>query len=147
MSLGLLGVILPFLPAVPLAWLGILIFAISTNFEKISLVAVLVFLGLMVLTFVLDFVAPMIGAKKYKASKQGILGAFLGSVFGIFFFGFLGIIIGPFVGAALGELVAKRDSEYALKSAFGAFVGFLFGSLIKIILILIMAGFLISSLF
>ena len=147
MFLGLVGVIVPFLPGVPLAWLGIFIYAVSTNFEKISLTAVLVFLALTVLLFFLDLLAPMLGAKKYKASKYGILGVFLGAILGIIFFGPLGIIIGPLAGAFLGELLANKKPEQASKSAFGAFLGFIISALIKLIIILIMIGFFIFSLF
>ena len=147
MAVGLLGVVLPVLPGIPLAWLGLFIYALGTGFERISIATVVVFFILMVLTLVLDFAAPMLGAKKYKASKFGVIGAFLGFPVGIFVLGFWGIILGPFVGAFLGELIARRKPKQALGSALGAFLGFVAGTLFKIIVILIMAGFFIASLF
>ena len=147
MLVGLAGVILPFLPGVPLAYLGLFIYAAFTNFKSISLVVILVFLGLTIITAVLDFVIPSLGAKKYHASKWGIVGAFLGSLFGAVFFNLPGVIIGPFAGALIGELLAKKTLHQATQSAFGAFLGFLAGTLIKTVLILIMIGFLIVSLF
>ncbi len=147
MFVSLAGVVLPFLPGAPLAWFGILIFAVGTRFEKISLVSIIVFLCLTMLTWVLDFIIPLIGAKKYKASRYGILGASLGFLLGTFIFGPMGIIIGPLLGAVAGELLAKRPPGQAAKSAWGTFLGFLASSLIKITLIFIMMGFLIASLF
>ena len=146
MLVGLAGVILPFLPGVPLAWLGLFIFAISTHFANIPLITVLVFLGLAVIILILDLIIPSLGAKKYQASQWGVLGAFFGSLLGIFF-GFPGIVIGPLAGAVLGELLARKTIEQATQSAWGAFLGFLAGTLIKAILILIMIGFLVISLF
>jgi len=147
MVVGLIGVILPVLPGIPLSWLGLFIYALGTGFERISIVTVIVFFILMVLTLVLDFTAPMLGAKKYQASKLGIFGAFLGFTIGIFTFGFWGIILGPFVDALLGELLTGRNPKQALGSALGAFLGFIAGTLFKIIVILVMAGVFIASLF
>ncbi|MFC1789703.1 DUF456 domain-containing protein [Patescibacteria group bacterium] len=147
MFVGLIGVILPFLPGVPLAWLGLFLFAILTEFQKISANTILIFFGLTILTLILDLFLPILGAKRFKASKQGMFGAFLGLILGILIFNFWGILIGPLLGALIGELVAKKDSTQAAKSAFGAFIGFLTGVLIKVVFIFIMIGFLVISLF
>lgn len=144
---GLAGIILPVLPGVPLAWLGFFVYAIGTGFDRISITTTVVFSVLMVLTLVLDLVAPMLGASKYKASKLGILGSFVGLMAGVIVFGFWGIILGPFIGALLGELVARKQPQQAFKSALGTLLGFLAGSLIKIVVVLTMAGFFIASLF
>jgi uncharacterized protein YqgC (DUF456 family) len=147
MLAGLLGVILPVLPGVPLAWLGLFLYALGTGFKNVSVVTVIVFFTLMVLTLVIDFLAPAMGARKFWASKLGIIGAFLGSIVGIILLGFWGIILGPLAGAFLGELIARGKPKQALGSALGTFVGFVAGSLFKIVLILIMAGIFIASLF
>jgi uncharacterized protein YqgC (DUF456 family) len=147
MVVGLVGVVLPLLPGIPLSWLGLFIYALVTGFERVSIATVVVFFILTVLTLVLDFAAPMLGARKYRASKFGVFGAFIGFTIGIFVLGFWGIILCPFIGAVLGELIARRKPKQALVSALGAFLGFVAGSLFKIIVILIMAGFFIASLF
>lgn len=147
MLAGLVGVVLPFLPGIPLAWLGLFIYAIVTGFEEISIATVVVFSIVMILTLALDFAAPMLGARKYQASRYGIFGAFLGFTVGVIVFGFWGIILGPFLGALLGELIARRQLKGAFKAALGTFIGFLAGTLIKIIIVLIMMGFFIASFF
>jgi uncharacterized protein YqgC (DUF456 family) len=68
MVTGLLGVVLPILPGIPLAWLGLFIYAIGTGFERISVATVVIFAVLTVLALLLDFLAPMLGARKYRAS-------------------------------------------------------------------------------
>ena len=82
-----------------------------------------------------------------EASKYGIVGAFLGLIVGIIIFGFWGIIIGLFIGAFSLELMAKRQLKGAFKSAIGTSVGFIAGTLMKVIFILIMSGFFIASWF
>ncbi|MDD5547811.1 MAG: DUF456 domain-containing protein [Candidatus Pacebacteria bacterium] len=141
------GVILPFLPGVPLAWAGMLLFAYTTGFTAISFKAVLIFLGLTVLITILDIVAPILGAKRYKASKYGLLGSFAGTIIGVFMLGPLGIIVGPLLGALMGEYFGGREMGDAWKSAKGAAIGMLIGNVIKLALIMIMAGFMIAAIF
>lgn len=59
----------------------------------------------------------------------------------------LGIIVGPFIGALLGELIVRREGGQTVKSAFGTIIGFLAGTLLKIIVVMIMIGFFVASWF
>lgn len=147
MLISLIGTIFPIIPGIPLAWIGLLVYAAVTGFERISVVTTIVFLIVTLCTMAIGYFAPMLGAKKHKASPMGIFGSFMGLTFGVILFGFWGIIIGPFLGALLGELITRKTPEQALKSAFGAFIGFVTGTLLQIVVILIMAGFFIASLF
>lgn len=147
MFVGFCGVFLPFLPGVPVAWLGLFAFAFYHKFTIISLPAVIIFLILSILTSAIDIAAPLLGAKKYDASKFGIAGAALGFLTGVITLGPIGIIAGPLLGAFLGEVWAGKESERAWRSAFGAFLGFLAGSLIKVVLIFMMIGYFILALF
>ena len=147
MLVGLLGVALPLLPGAPLAWLGLFIYAWYTGFEEISIILILVFLGLVFLSALLDVVAPLLGAKTNKASKYGVLGVFVGAFVGAITLGPIGLIVGPIFGAFSGELYAQKNSNQALKSALGAFAGIVVGTLLKAILILVMMGYLIFALF
>src|SRR3989344_2811402 len=134
-SLGVAGVFLPVLPGVPLAWIGMLIFAATTDFSAITLKVLLIFFGLSVLTLITDIAAPLIGAKKYNSSPYGMYGAVIGLLFGMAVFGPLGIILGPFLGAIFGEMYFGKEPEEAMRSAKGVFIGFLAGSAIKLSLI------------
>ena len=148
MLVGLVGVFAPILPGIPIAWLGLFIYAIGTGFERISVVTVIVFAALTALIMLLDFLAPILGAKKFQASKLGVLGAFIGMIIGIIFLGFWGVILGPFLGAFFFELLfARKQTKSALKAAFGTFIGYVVGALVKVIFICVMAGFFIASLF
>ena len=139
--------ILPLVPGVPIAWLGLLLFAYATKFVFVTWKVLFIFLGFSLLVMLLEVLAPMIGAKKYQASYYGIFGSMFGLLVGVFIFGPLGIVIGPFLGALLGELWQGKDPESAMQSAKGALIGFLAGSAIKLALIMVMLGFLIYALF
>lgn len=146
-SVGAVGVLAPFLPGVPVAWLGMLLFAYVTDFASITWRVLLVFLLLVFLTLVLDGIAPLIGAKKFHASRYGLAGSVIGLALGVLMFGPAGIIIGPFLGTLIGELALGRSEEAAWQSAKGALIGFLAGSAVKLALIVVMLGYLIWSLF
>jgi len=147
MVVAIVGIFVPMIPGIPVAWLGLFIYAVGTGFERVSAAAVIVFFIIAALIMAIDFLAPMLGAKRYQASKFGILGAFLGLIAGILTLSFWGIIIGPFLGALALELIAKRQLNVAFKSALGAFMGFLVGTLMKTIFVLIMLGVFIASWF
>ena len=144
---GLIGILLPFLPGLAFVLLGVLIYAFKTGFETISVATVIVFSIITLLFALLDFLAPLLGAKKYKASKLGIIGALVGTFLGVVIFGPVGIILGPFLGALAGELFSGKEKNQALSSAFGTVLGFLFGALLKLVFGLVMFGFFIVSLF
>ena len=45
---GLVGVVMPYLPGIPVAWLGLFIYAIGTGWERISVTTIIVFAAITV---------------------------------------------------------------------------------------------------
>ena len=72
----------------------------------------------------------------------------MGLLFAIFFpvFGPLGFLIWSFLGAYIGELSQQKNQKNALRAAWGSFIGFLAGTLIKLIISVAYAGFFIQQL-
>jgi uncharacterized protein len=140
MIMGLMGSVLPMLPGPPLIFLGALIYAWHTNFMIISWGTLIIFVFFVMLGQFLDYFATVLGAKKYGASRWGMVGAFLGGVIGIFIGGVLGIIIGPFFGAIALELLQGKAMDVSLKIGLGTIVGFLGGAIGKLIISIIMIG-------
>lgn len=135
--MGIAGTLLPVLPGIPLSYLGILLLHFS---EKIQFTSeFLVFWAItIIIVSLLDLYIPIWGTKKFGGSKRGIWGCALGMVLGIFL-GPWGIILGPFAGAVIGELSSGKQSKAALKAGFGSFLGFILGTVSK----LIVGGFLL----
>lgn len=135
--LGIVGSFLPVLPGPFTSWIGLLIFhftnAVSQNWTFLGIT-----LAISILVWVLDYVVPALGTKRFGGTKYGMIGSSLGLIVGILFLGPFGIIIGPFAGAFIGEIIKNSsDSGKALKAAFGSFIGFLAGTFIKFIVSII----------
>ena len=144
--LGLAGGILPIIPGPPLSYLGILFLHFTSRYSFDSNF-LWIWAGVTVVVYVLDFVIPAWGTKKFGGSKKGVWGSILGLIIGMIFFGPFGIILGPFVGAFAGELIAGKDQQSALKAGFGSFLGFLTGTLLKLIVSGMMTWYFFGKLF
>ncbi|RLD25871.1 MAG: DUF456 domain-containing protein [Bacteroidetes bacterium] len=139
MVLGIIGSFLPVLPGPLTSWFGLLILhltdAVLMNWTFL-IITLIIALGI----WLLDFIIPAMGTKKFGGSKAGMIGASIGLIVGLIAPIPGGIIIGPFAGAFIGELLNKSDSEKALKAAFGSFLGFLTSAFIKFIVAIIYLG-------
>lgn len=128
---GMIGSFLPILPGPFTSWLGLLVLYLT---EKLDMNWWLLTLTLIIaiVVWVLDYLIPAMGAKKYGGTKSGMIGTTLGLIIGLIFLGPFGIIIGPFLGALFGELISNpKDVNRAIKAAFGSFIGFLTSTMIK----------------
>lgn len=141
---GLLGVILPALPGLPLVYGGMLLAAWTDGFERISVFTLVVLGILTLLSLLIDFVATAMGAKRVGASRWAIVGAAIGTIAGLLF-GFVGVFIAPFVGAVVGELLYRRKMSGnhlgdAAKIGLGTWLGIIFGVIVKLALGFAMLG-------
>lgn len=129
---GFAGCVAPVLPGPPIAYLALLFLHFT---DKVSFTTgqLLIWLTVVAIVQIIDYFIPLMGVKKFGGTKWGNWGCLLGSIAGVMFFPPWGIILGPFFGAIAGELLGGKDSSYALKAGFGAFIGFLMGTLLKVI--------------
>ncbi|MEJ1239625.1 DUF456 domain-containing protein [Chryseolinea sp. T2] len=142
MIAGIIGCVLPFLPGPPLCFLGLLVQQFNQD-PPFSRKFMWIWVGVTAAVVALEYLIPVMGTKRFGGTKYGVWGCTIGLIAG-FWFGPLGIIIGPFVGAFVGEILANQDSQMALRSAWGSFVGFLVGTLLKLIVCFVMAWYLLK---
>lgn len=143
-ALSFVGCLLPILPGPVLAYVGFVLLYFTE--WKPSTVATVAGGIAVAVALILDYVVPSFGAKVFKSSKHGVVGCFLGSLFGLVVGTILGCVlpilaagivtvcalfIGPFIGTLVGELIANKEPRTAFVSAIGSFIGFLFSIVLK----------------
>lgn len=134
--LGIVGSVVPGLPGPPFSWLGVL-FAHLSDAAQFSNAFLVGSAAIAAVITVLDYIVPSWSTKRHGGSKAGVWGCNIGlvvSIIGLPFgpAGLLGVIFWPFVGALAGELIAGKKDSNPLRAAWGAFVGFLLGTGLKL---------------
>ena len=135
---GIIGSIAPGLPGPPLSWVGLLLLFLwgggtDGSGEPMTLSFLLLWLAVTIVITVIDYIVPAYFTKLTGGSKAGGWGAIIGLFAGLVFPP-VGMILGSLLGAFIAELVfAKKDTATSIKSAFGAFLGFLFGTGAKLV--------------
>jgi len=127
-----------------------LIATLAGNDQSFTWLWFVIFLLIAVSGEVVDQVMVLIGAKKYGASRAGMLGAviggFAGGILGTMIFPLVGSLVGVFIGcfslAYLFELLfSERSIDESRRAGFGALFGRVIASCYKLI-----AGFVLLAL-
>jgi len=145
--IGVLGTIIPGLPGLPLMWVVYAVYGSLTGWEDITLKTTVIFLIVTVIAYIFDYTAGVMGAKKYGASKAGIIGAIVGLIIGIVFFNIIGLILGPIIGAITGELIKGKETDQAIMAGWGTFIGFLASTVVRFSIAVIYFVYFIIQLF
>ncbi len=136
---GFAGLLLPALPGAPMLFLGLVIIAWAEDFAYAGGWTLGVLAALAALTYVIDVVAGLLGARRFGASPRAMVGAGIGGLVGLFF-GLIGVLLGPLIGACIGQLTAVPDLMAAGRAGIGAAIGLVFGAALKIAVAFTMVG-------
>ena len=136
--LGIIGSIVPVLPGPPLSWAGVLLMYFFGGTDKagdpMSQKLLFILLGVTVVVTVLDYIIPALFTRLSGGSKYASWGAVIGLFAGLILPLPGGMIVTSLLGAFLAELLlAGKNAGASLKSSLGAFLGFLFGTGLKLI--------------
>ena len=146
---GLAGTVLPALPGTALVLAGIVLGAWIDDFVHVGGTTLVVVTVLAVLSWVLDYAAGLLGAKRAGASRLALWGAALGTVVGLFM-GLVGVLFMPLVGAAAGEYLARRADAGAHRQAMSVglatWLGIMVGLLAKVVIAFMMLGIFVAAL-
>ena len=148
MLVAIVGSFLPVLPGPAIGFIGLLLFHF-TSYRPFDLTFFLIWWAIIILLSVLDYIIPIRGTKKFGGTKRGTRGSTIGLIITVIIlpilgitigpFGLIGLIAGPFLWAYIGEKLWGRAHHHALRSAIGSFIGFLAGTLLKVVVCTIMA--------
>jgi uncharacterized protein len=148
--IAIIGSLLPVLPGPLLAYIAFILLQLTSG-HPFSRTFFIVRALIIIFLTVLDYVVPSRGTKKFGWTKRGVRGSNIWLVIAVIIlpllwitigpFGLIGLIAGPFLGSYLGEKYAGKEHNHALRSARWSFIGFVTGSLLKLVVSIIMAGY------
>ena len=128
--IGLIGSFTPIIPSPLTCWVSFLILKLSGVIYISNFFIIFTFI-ISISIFLIDFLLPSIGAKKFGGSKKGIFGCTIGLILGFVFLGIIGSLFGSIIGAFIGESINKSDLKSRLNASIGAFIAFITGVFLK----------------
>lgn len=137
--IAFVGLVYPIIPSVLFIVLGFIVYGLFYSFADLGWLFWTIEILFIVLLFVADSLANLVGVKKFGGTKAGMWGSTIGLLIGPFIIPIAGILIGPFIGAVIGELlVTKTEYKQAFKAGVGSLVGFLTSVVTKGVIQIIM---------
>jgi uncharacterized protein len=138
MALGLIGTVIPILPGTTIILAAAIVHRVAMGQDRsLGWSALITMVLLTLLTYAVDVAAGSLGAKRFGATKWGLIGATAGALLGLFF-GLFGLFVGPVIGAIAGELIGGKEVMKAGRAGWGTFIGGLAGVIAKLFIGLIM---------
>ena len=137
-ALSFVGIVYPIIPSVVAIWGGFAVYHFLINSDALSLwfwISMVVLSGVLIAA---DIIANSYFVKKYGGSKTSETIAAIATIVGSFVFPPFGIILVPFLAVLVTELIIHKDMLKATKVGFATIIGFLGGSLAKILIQLLM---------
>ena len=129
--LGLIGSFLPVLPGPLTSWLGLLILYF-TSIVPMNYTFLGITLAIAIFIWVLDYIIPAIGTKRFGGSTYGVYGTTIGLLIGLFSPIPFGILLGAFLGAFIGEMLHdKTNTKRAFRASIGSLLGLITSATIK----------------
>lgn len=144
--LGFAGLIVPVLPG-PIMSYAALFFLHFSSLHSFSTGFLIIYGLLALFVTAIDMFVPVYGTKKFNGTKYGVWGSTVGLLVGAIFFPPFGLIVGPVAGAFLGEVVNGKKPKDAIWPAFGSFIGFLAGMVVKLTYSIVISYHFIVNLF
>lgn len=120
---GFFGCLLPTIPGPAISFAALIVLSLAYGWEVFSPTFLIIMAVLTVLVLLVDGLIPLLGAKRYGASKWGMGLSVAGMVAGLIFFPPWGIILGTFAGAMIGEIIAGKEGKMAFQVSWGIFLG------------------------
>jgi len=140
--ISFVGLVYPIIPSVVFLFGGMVLYGFFFSFEPFSWLFWTIQGLFILLLFIADYIANMIGVKKFGGSKAGIWGSTIGIIVGPFIIPVMGILIGPFLGAIIAEFaVNKKEWKEAVKIGIGSVIGFISSVITKGIIQAFMIGY------
>jgi hypothetical protein len=120
---GISASVLPVIPGPPISFLALILVSWARSWEPFGTAFLVIMAAVMVMVSLLDYVLPIGAAKWYGTSKAGFWDSIVGLLMGLFIFPPWGVILGTIIGAFAGELLTGKRGKEALRAGWGALIG------------------------
>ena len=134
--IAIIGSVLPWLPWSQLAYIAIFLAQIFMN-KPFSRWFIIIRWILMILLMIADYYLPILWTKKFWWTKRWNRWCIIGMIIWMFFWP-IGIILWPFGWALIWEFLHQNNIQKSIKPAFWAFIGFVSGIILKIVVSIIL---------
>jgi uncharacterized protein YqgC (DUF456 family) len=132
MAVGLTGVVLPFMPGLPIIWGAALLYGILTDFGGVGLAAMVAITLLGLIGMAASIVLPeRAGAAAGVSRRTRLLAGLLGLI-GFFVIPVIGFVIGASLGVLLVQYQETEDWQSAVDSTIAVLKGFGVGLLAEL---------------
>jgi len=145
--IGTAWAVLPVLPGPLMNYIALLLLQFTSWHPFSTEFLILRWLVIVVVT-ILDYFIPIRWVKKYSGTKAWTTWSTIGMIIAVIILPILGITIWPFwilwligwpfIGAYIGEKMWWKPHAHALRSAFGSFLGFAAGTILKLVISVVM---------
>lgn len=129
---GIVGTVLPVVPGLVLAWAGVIVYGLLTEFGPVGWVVVGLETLLLALATYASFRVPVkVGAGR-GVSRMAMAGGAAGAILGFFLIPIAGVVAGGVTGVFLVELARRGSAPVAWTSTKGALVAFGWSAAVQI---------------
>lgn len=146
LAAGFASCILPPLPGPPVAYLALFCADAAEDWNAFGWPFLAGMGAVVALVTVLDFVVPVLGARRYGASRMGVWGSIAGLIVGSVFFPPFGMFVGTGAGALAGEVLSGKRGLAAVRAAWGVFLGTVAGLVLKLATVAAIAAYFVLAL-
>ncbi|EJL1404700.1 DUF456 domain-containing protein [Staphylococcus pseudintermedius] len=136
--LAFIGLIKPVIPAIPVLWVGFLIYQFGINGPTLSWVFWTAMIVLTIFIFVSDLWLNRYFVNRFGGTKKGEWAALIGVLVGAFVLPPFGVIIVPFIAVIIVEMVQSKNFAQAAKASFGSLVAFFSSAVMQAVLMFVM---------
>ena len=136
--LSFVGIVYPLIPSIVMIWGGFAVYQFLINPDGLSIWFWVSMIILSIVLIAADIIANSYFVKKYGGSKTSERIAVVATIIGSFILPPFGIIIIPFLAVLITEVIIHKDTKKAAKIGFATVIGFLGGSIAKLLIQLLM---------
>ena len=129
LAAGFVGCLVPYVPGPLIAFGGLMLLLPTVHAPSVT-VSVAFGVAAVVASFA-DGLLPLFGVRRLRLAKWGLVGCLFGTAAGAFVMP-MGLVLGPLAGAFLGELASGRGMFVTNRREFVAFVGCVFGLMLRL---------------